>query len=194
MTRVKQSRRTPKRQVLPVIAGLLLASGLVRIGNEAGAVLAEENVEAALDQERGLTCGMTDAPEAMLVAFQDREARLIEREAQLEDRIQALRVVETEVSEKLAALEGAETSLRATMELAQTAAQDDLTRLTAVYENMKPANAAALFTEMDPAFAAGFLGLMRPESAAAVMSNLSPTTAYSISLFLAGRNAEAPTE
>lgn len=193
-SRVVRIFRSPRRQVLPVIAGLLIASGLVRLGTEAGSVLAEETTLAAAGPPVGLTCDLADGPEAMLAAFRDREARLFTREAQLEDRIQALRVAESEVTEKIVALEAAETSLRATMELAQTAAEDDLSRLTAVYENMKPANAAALFTEMDPAFAAGFLGLMRPEAAAAIMSNLAPPTAYSISVLLAGRNAAAPTE
>jgi flagellar motility protein MotE (MotC chaperone) len=180
------------RQVLPVIAGLLVASGLLRIGSEAGSVLAEE-ASAATAADDGL-CSAEGGTEALLAAFRSREDDLAEREAQLADRIQALHVTETEVTEKIAALAAAEESLAATLAVAQTAASDDLARLTAVYESMKPANAAALFTEMDPAFAAGFLGMMRADAAAAIMSNLEPTLAYSISVLLAGRNANAPTE
>jgi flagellar motility protein MotE (MotC chaperone) len=197
MTRTGFAARGPKsrkRQVLPVVAGLLIASGLVRFGGETGLVLAEENEFETGASEPTLASDGIDGPEALVAALQDRERTLAAREVQLEDRIRALTVAETEISEKIRALEEAESTLRATMEIAQTAAEDDLIRLTAVYENMKPANAAALFTEMDPAFAAGFLGLMRAEAAAAIMSNLSPATAYSISVLLAGRNAEAPTE
>ena len=52
--------------------------------------------------------------------------------------------------------------------------------------------AAALFEEMDPRFAAGFLGRMPAPAAAAIMAGLSPKTAYSFSVLLAGRNANAP--
>jgi flagellar motility protein MotE (MotC chaperone) len=57
---------------------------------------------------------------------------------------------------------------------------------------MKPKDAAALFEEMDPGFAAGFLGRMRAVAAASVMAGLSPQTAYSVSVIMAGRNANAP--
>jgi flagellar motility protein MotE (MotC chaperone) len=185
-------RRSKGRKVLPMIAGLLIASGLLRLGVEADLVFAEET--GTEENSESMICGVEGGTEALLEAFRAREARLVEREGQLEDRIQALHVTEVSVSEKIAALGAAEESLKATLALAQTAASDDLARLTAVYENMKPADAAALFTEMDPAFAAGFLGLMRPDAAAAVMSNLDAARAYTISALLAGRNANAPTE
>jgi flagellar motility protein MotE (MotC chaperone) len=76
--------------------------------------------------------------------------------------------------------------------LADGAAEDDLVRLTAVYEAMKPADAAALFQTMAPEFAAGFLGRMRAEAAAAVISGMTPESAYSISVLIAGRNALVP--
>lgn len=190
--KVRPVRRRSAPRVLPVIAGLLIASGLLRLGHEAGSVLAEETL-AESGAESPL-CAAEGGTDALLAAFRGREERLAEREGQLEDRIQALHVTEVEVSEKLAALAEAEDSLKATLAMAQTAASDDLARLTAVYENMKPANAAQLFAEMDPAFAAGFLGMMRPDAAASIMSNLDPAKAYSISVLLAGRNANAPTE
>ena len=92
------------------------------------------------------------------------------------------------------ALEEAEGILNATIAMAESASQTDVAQLTTVYENMKPKEAAALFEEMSPEFAAGFLGLMRPDVAAAIMTRLAPATAYSFSVVLAGRNANAPTE
>jgi flagellar motility protein MotE (MotC chaperone) len=64
--------------------------------------------------------------------------------------------------------------------------------LTAVYETMKPKDAAALFEAMQPEFAAGFLGRMRPEAAGAILAGMSPEAAYAASLLLAGRNAAVP--
>jgi flagellar motility protein MotE (MotC chaperone) len=56
---------------------------------------------------------------------------------------------------------------------------------------MKPKDASLLFERMSPDFAAGFLGRMRPDAAAAIMSGLPPELGYSISVLLAGRNADA---
>jgi flagellar motility protein MotE (MotC chaperone) len=47
---------------------------------------------------------------------------------------------------------------------------------------------------MSPEFAAGFLGRMAPEAAAAILSGMSAEAAYGISVIVAGRNANAPTE
>ena len=110
------------------------------------------------------------------------------------ERMQALKLADEEMERKLAALVAAEEDLRATIAMADTAAEGDISRLVKVYENMKPKQAAALFEQMNPEFAAGFLGRMRPESAAGIMAGLSPGAAHSFSVVLAGRNAEAPTE
>jgi flagellar motility protein MotE (MotC chaperone) len=85
----------------------------------------------------------------------------------------------------------AEARLRGLMTLAEESAEGDLAQLTSVYENMKPKDASLLFERMSPDFAAGFLGRMRPDAAAAIMSGLPPELGYSISVLLAGRNAEA---
>lgn len=184
-------RRPRGRGTLHLIAGLLIASAIVRISAQAGPALAQ-GTDAPDEPEM-------DAPpavetDALLAAFQAREARLVAQETQLRDRLQALRVAEVEIEEKLQALRAAEEALSATIALAETASETDLAQLTTVYENMKPKDAAALFEEMTPRFAAGFLGLMRPDAAAQIMTELEPETAYSFSVVLAGRNANVPTQ
>jgi flagellar motility protein MotE (MotC chaperone) len=176
---------------LYILAGILMLSALVRAGGQidpAFAQGAETTVPGLAD-----TASPLQTTE-LLEAFQSREARLAEREGQLRDRLQALRVAEVEIAEKLQAMREAEDSLNATIVRAETASSTDLELLRAVYENMKPQDAAALFVEMPPPFAAGFLGMMRPEAAALIMAELPPEIAYSFSVVLAGRNANAPTE
>jgi flagellar motility protein MotE (MotC chaperone) len=91
-------------------------------------------------------------------------------------------------------MKAAEEELKATLALADGAAEDDIARLTAVYQAMKPKDAAALFETMSPEFAAGFLGRMPPDSAAAILSGMSSEAAYGISVIVAGRNADVPKE
>ncbi|MDQ2090570.1 MotE family protein [Marimonas arenosa] len=207
MSRPQTPRKTskkrgsrPGRGTLFVIAGLLISSAIIRLGLDAGQAIARQSDATTVDEARDSArarpenCAPPPDVAAMLVAFQQRETRLKQREAQLRARIQALSVVDREISEKMAALTGAEEELRTTLALADSAAENDLGQLTSVYENMKPKDAAALFEAMDPRFSAGFLGRMRPEAAAAIMAGLTPQTAYTISAILAGRNADVPKE
>ncbi|NDV02531.1 hypothetical protein GZA08_16295 [Pseudoroseicyclus sp. CLL3-39] len=182
------------------MAALLLCSGLLRAATGADGAIASAITSApggllpVTAQAEAGPCEGTPATEELLAAFQLREDRLEAREAQVADRMQALRLAEDEVAEKLAALQEAQSSLEATLALAATAAEDDIARLTAVYENMKAEEAAALFEQMAPEFAAGFLARMNAPAAAAVMSSLEPETAHSLSVVIAGRNAAAPRE
>lgn len=187
--RVRRRRRARGRGPLVVLTVLLMASAAIRVGLVTDA-RAREPQEAAPPQSG------TATPEAsaLFKALQAREERLKAAEARLAERRAAQEVMENALDRKLAELTTAEQALSATIARAQTAAEDDLARLTTVYENMKPANAAALFEAMAPDFAAGFLGRMRPEAAAGIMAGLTPQTAYSISALLAGRNARVPTE
>lgn len=201
---MKSRNKSGKRPVLgamTLIGGLLVLSALLRLPIGVGAAMALEKAKSDGHSEAAET---TEAPhkvglsaediQPILDALKKREARVDERERALDIRAKALQMAEDEVNRNLAALEQAEERLRETLALAQTAAEDDLTRLTDVYASMKPKQAAALFEEMDPEFAAGFLGRMRPDAAGAIMAGLTPTAAYTISVTLAGRNAEVPKE
>lgn len=176
-----------------LICFLLLGSAAIRIGSEAGKAVATESILPTPVATAAQTTQInSDGFAKMLVAFQIREARIEKLEQEIEVRKKALEVADEEIAKRLRVLENAENTLRATLAFADTAAEEDLARLTSVYENMKPKEAAALFEEMEPAFAAGFLGRMRPDAAAGVLAGLTPQTAYSISVILAGRNADAP--
>ena len=112
----------------------------------------------------------------------------------LADRRQSLNVAETKLAEQLAAFEKARANLQATLALADQAAEKDIARMTTVYENMKPAEAAKIFERMDVAFAAGLLARMRPDVAAAVLTGMEPDAAYAVTLTIASRNAAVPKE
>lgn len=187
--------RRPRLGALGVLALLFLSSGLLRLGAEAGQAIAREQADPDVRAaEAPAECKTSEDVKAAIDMLADREEKIAAREAQIADRIQALAVADREIAARLAELETAEKELRKLLTIADEAAEDDLARLTAVYETMKPKEAAALFAEMEPDFAAGFLGRMRPDAAAGIMAGLDPQTAYTISVMLAGRNAGAPKE
>jgi len=179
-----------RRGTLTIIAALLMASALVRLGDGVGQAMArdDELVSSATGPASG--CETPEDLQQLLDELQAREGRLEDRETALEDRMQALSLADREIDRKLEELAAAEDRLRRTLAIAETAAEDDIERLTRVYETMKPRQAAALFETMDARFAAGFLARMHPEAAAEIMAGLTPESAHMFSVVLAGRNAE----
>ncbi len=187
-----KTRRRTGRGILWVIAFSLFASAILRLGGETGHAIANglSSSDAGTPQE----CTPDPDIASVLALLQEREADLAAREAALDERAQAISVAEAQVRKNLDALKAAEDELERMIALSAEAAEDDLSQLTSVYENMKPKQAAQVFAAMDPEFAAGFLSRMRTDAAAQIMAGLDPETAYAISVLLAGRNATAPTE
>lgn len=199
--------RAGKGAVL-IIATLLITSAVLRLITGAGTAIAEavstaeKPISTAADpfdpDDLEFGKGPTSKPRNraemgnLLEALQKREAQLLDRQRKMQLREKTLEIANKEISERMLDLEQLEVRLRQTLSLADGAAEGDLAQLTTVYENMKPKDAAALFEAMDPPFAAGFLGRMRPDTAAAIMAGLAPEVAYTISVLLAGRNANAP--
>ncbi len=178
---------------ISVIVALFLGSGLIRT-IEIAPALAENLAPEPLPHAPVQVASAEPAADmpVLLKALQDREAQISEREAYIDRRMQTLAVAEQRIREQMDALTEAEAKLAATLTLADNATEEDVARLTEVYQRMKPAEAAGIFATMDIQFAAGFFSRMRPESAAAIMANLPADLAYSISVVMAGRNAAAP--
>ena len=175
---------------LHALGGLLILSAVLRIAL-AGEAIAEALPSAPLETATEKTGETTTA---LLEALRNREERLREKELRIEDRMRALEIAEREARERITHLTEAEMSLRAMLEQVDQAAETDVDRLVAVYENMKPKEAADLFNQMPPNFAAGFLALLTPQTAGQILALVEPEKAYSISVVLAGRNADIPLE
>lgn len=177
------------RGALVILALFLASSGALRLGDGVGRALAES---AKTVEPTAEAAACPAPPEALAAALSEREAKVAAAESALADRKAALQLADAALSRRLEELQTAEADLKQVLAIADGAAEEDLARLTAVYEAMKPADAAAIFETMAPEFAAGFLARMQPGSAAAVLSGMAPDKAYAISALIAGRNALAP--
>lgn len=185
------------RGALVIISLLFAASAVIRLGSGAGQAIALEVTALRGVDDNAATpaqCKNPDEIEMILTALAVRQEYLDNQESELQEFQQSLDVARVQIQLNMEALVSAEAKLSATIAQSDSAAENDLARLTSVYENMKPKEAANLFEEMTPDFAAGFIGRMRPDSAAQIMAGLAPQAAYAISVILAGRNALAPTE
>lgn len=164
------------------------ASAVVRVGLS-GPAIAQQAVDTAAQYVPSAT---TNAEEdALLAAIRERGDTLDAREREIAERLSLLAKAEAEFDRKKADLIAAEERLAATLALADGAAERDLAQLTAIYENVKPKQAADIFAQMEPTFAAGILGRMTPQGAADILSLMNAEKAYSISVLLAARNMNA---
>lgn len=126
---------------------------------------------------------------ALLAAIRERATALDAREAKVTERERMLEVVEKRIDEKTGELKSAKADLEGRLSFAETAVQDDITRLAKMYESMKPQKAGEIFNSMDATFAAGFLTSMSNDGAALILANMSTEKAYAASVIIAGRNA-----
>jgi flagellar motility protein MotE (MotC chaperone) len=184
------ARRRAGRGALFIVAMLLATSGALRLGSGVGVALARSDdapAELAAAPE-----GCAPTPLALSEALTLRETRVVAQEAALQDRLAAMALADEAITRRMTEMQALEEQLRATVALADGAAEADVERLTAVYQAMKPKDAAALFEAMAPEFAAGFLARMQPDAAAAILSGMSSEAAYGVSVIVAGRNANAP--
>lgn len=186
---MKKSRQRSGRGALLIVSLFLATSGALRVGAGVGAALANA---AAEPEPAPVPQNCPETPAALAEAFKVKETNLNAREAALDDRVAALALSEAAINQRIDEMTAVETELKKTLKIADGAAEADLARLTAVYEAMKPSDAAKLFSTMAPEFAAGFLGRMNPGSAAAVIAGMPADEAYSISVLIAGRNALVP--
>ncbi len=175
------------RRSLHLLSGLLLASAAIRLGTDAGHAFAAGD---AAQPPASIDCAAP--PAALARALSEREEKARTRDIAQAERQAALDKAGAELSAKLAELTVAEQRLRDTLALAEGAAERDLTQLTAIYQAMKPKDAAALFSDMNPSFVAGFLGRMPAPEAGAILSGMKPDVAYAVSALLAGRNTDVP--
>lgn len=173
----------------------LLGSATLRLVSNGQAFAEELGSLAETDGSTNATaCPSTADAETLLGAIREREDELAKESIRLSERSQTLNVAEAKLAEQLAAFETAQKNLEATLAVADKAAERDIDRMTTVYENMKPAEAAKIFERMDVAFAAGLLARVRPEIAAQVLAAMNADSAYAVTLTIASRNHAVPTE
>ena len=155
---MKQVKKPTSLKSLILISALFFSSAIIRIVIGTTQVSAsdvpidtattansmeEQQVESSDDQSAAnFKAGEITA---LLDALNSREKSLEQREMTVLERENIVKEARIEIEAKLAELQDAEKRLRETIALASVAAEDDLVNLTAVYESMKPKQAALLF-------------------------------------------------
>lgn len=189
-----------KTRILPILGTIMMLSLLIRTW----ALSSELNAEPATNTHNILAgkvqvtarSANIKPPEQQCVtgevlqAINTKMATLKKREGEMNARESAFRAIKARLQKQLVAVETAKASLDESLRYRTEIAKDDITHLSAMYETMKPKQAARIFNEMDANFAAGFLRQMKGSQAGLILANMNTTKAYQISLILASKGAK----
>lgn len=174
-----------KTRALLVLGVVFFASFIGRI-----AVLASEATgKASPGVEQGEAPGACVDGE-LASAVKDRMYSLDRRETAIADREAELKTYEAQIDKRLAELEEANGALQDKIEVVKESRNEDIAKLAAIYEGMKPDQAGKIINEMDSKFAAGLLSAMNNEQAARVVASMDSEKAYLVSVILANRSQQ----
>lgn len=178
-----------RNRILPLIAlAFAVPSGV--------ALLQAQDISrlfAAFAEPPTLLQGCGDVPEAVALASELRDRALrIERYMQTIDEKKAeLSVAEASLRARLGELKAQKSGIRSRGDQASEAVRQDIDRLVAVYDQMKPAEAAAVLTNLPPDFAAEILMRVQPETGARIIASVEPRQAALLTAQMGARSVRS---
>lgn len=149
---------------------------------------------AAFAQPSGLLQGCGDVPEAVALAEELRDRALrIERYMESIDHKKAeLAEAEATLRTRLAELKSQKGGARSRQDQGSAAVRNDIDRLVAVYNQMKPVEAAAVLTNLPADFAAEILMRVEPENGARIIAAVEPRQAALLTAQMGARSVRKP--
>lgn len=179
-----------RRALLPtlgLIFALPLCAALLQVPGRAASLLAF----AAPPPELMKGCG--DVPEAVALAEELRDRGLrVERYLQAVDRRERdLEAAEGRVRARLVELKAMKASVQAGETRRSTTLQSDIDRLVAVFDKMKPSEAAAVLTNLPSDFAAEILMRVESEVGARIMAAVDPNQAAILTTHMGARSVRS---
>ncbi len=157
-----------KKEEDPIVKeGEIPPSALLGTGEEFPSCEIPEQVLQALHEERKI--------------LEDQKNDLADREAEVALAREKLEIETAALNELKQSIEG----LLGKIEAQQT---EDLERLIALYQNMKPAEAAGIMNDLDIEVMIMVLGTMQPRVAAPIMAKMSPVRARAVSKIILERS------
>ena len=177
-----------RRSALPMI-GLILALPAAAYGlrhADLGASL------FAVAEAPAMLEGCGDVPEAVALAgeLNIRALRIERYMEELENRKREIAEAEITLKNRLAELKSVRDGMRSQRTTDKTAVQSDIDRLVAVYDQMKPAEAAAVIGNLPPDFAAEILMRVQPEAGARIIAAVAPEQAAMLTTHMGARSAK----
>ena len=169
--------------LLGLVFALPLGVALARSSGQAASLIAFAGPPELLE-------GCGDVPEAVTLAeeLRDRGLRIERYLAALDSRKEELAAAEDRLRARLAELKAMKASVQSGQADRSTALQSDIDRMVALFDKMKPTEAAAVLTNLPADFAAELLMRVEPEAGARVLAALEPNRAAILTTHMGARS------
>lgn len=148
---------------------------------------------AAVAAQDDLLSGCGDVPEAVALAgeLRDRALRIERYMSALDARKEDLSRAEATLRERLTELRSHKGSVSDRRQQAGQEVRDDIDRLIAVYDQMKPAEAAVILSNLPADFAAEILMRVQPETGARIIAAVEPQQAALLTAQMGARSVRS---
>lgn len=123
--------------------------------------------------------------DALLQRLGERRDELNQRETELELRAALVEAAEKRLEERTAALQALEAKINALVEEKKTAEKQQFIGIVAMYETMKPKEAATIFDQMDISVMLQIARAMNPRKMAPILARMDPVKAKNLTAGLA---------
>lgn len=175
-----------RRSLLSLIAGTLLVPAGILMWQQQDL----SRFFAAFAQPSGLMQGCMDVPEAvtMVEALRDRSLQIERYMESIDNRKAQLAEVEEGLRKRLTEIKTEKSNKGTRQDLQSEAVRNDIDRLIAVYDQMKPAEAAAILTNLPADFAAEILMRVQPATGARIIAAVEPRQAAALTAHMGARN------
>jgi flagellar motility protein MotE (MotC chaperone) len=129
---------------------------------------------------------------AILESLHERRQQLDNRSRELDMRENLLKAAEKRVEEKVAELKDVEARVKSEMGSRDKAEAQHFKDIIAMYENMKPKDAARIFDHLDMKILIEVATQMKPRAMSAILAEMTPATAEKLTVELANRASAVP--
>lgn len=178
--------RTPSDVTAPELE---IGQTELRVAEEEAAPVAQsEDFDEMRTVAEATAVSQCEAPEQILQSFNDERLFLETKRQDLADREAELALAREKLEIEKSALAELKSSIEGLLAKIENQKTEDLERLIALYQNMKPAEAATIMNDLDIEVMIMVLGAMQPRVAAPIMAKMSPVRARAVSKIILERS------
>ncbi|WBU53134.1 MotE family protein [Paracoccus sp. SCSIO 75233] len=173
---------------MPRLFGLLLLAGMLPV---AALSLSSETTEQPVPEAGGaLLAGCGDVPEvvALVHELRIREARIHQALGDLDRRRVEITAARETLKAELTRLKAASDGVARSRSHRDETKQDDIARMVAIYESMKPKDAAKVISGLPETYSAEILMRLSPETGARIMAAIDPQRAAILTTYMGARS------
>ena len=178
----------PQDPPLPASGGLLLQVADEEKDEEQNAIIDSDDIPDSQLLGRDEAFPSCETPERVLQSLHEERDLLDKKRADLADREAEVALAREKLDIEKTALVELKTSIEGLLARIDSQKTEDLDRLISLYQNMKPAEAAAIMDDMDIEVMIMVLGTMKPRVAAPILAKMSPVRARAVSKIILERS------